>query len=65
MPTGFMDSGQQTATPSGAGAIKRENGDSHVTKGDANRTPAPGIVPPQRLVGVVSAVIPYVGSVWL
>ncbi|MFF7635281.1 signal peptidase I [Kitasatospora sp. NPDC008050] len=46
-------------------AIKRENGDSYVTKGDANRTPDAALVTPDKLDGVVAVLVPFVGSAWL
>ncbi|MBB5121768.1 signal peptidase I [Streptomyces eurocidicus] len=46
-------------------AVQRKDGDSYVTKGDANRTPDSMLVTPDKLKGVVSAVVPWVGSAWL
>jgi hypothetical protein len=46
-------------------AIKRRDGDSYVTKGDANAKPDAGLVTPDRLKGVVAAVVPVVGTTWL
>ncbi|MFI6683191.1 signal peptidase I [Streptomyces sp. NPDC050485] len=46
-------------------AIKRWHGDSYETKGDANPKPDAGLVTPDRLKGVVAAVVPFVGATWL
>ncbi|MFJ3903646.1 signal peptidase I [Streptomyces sp. NPDC090025] len=48
-------------------AVKRQNFDTFVTKGDANRDPDPQPVTPDRLRGVVTAVVPVVGTglLWL
>ncbi|MEV8020870.1 signal peptidase I [Streptomyces sp. NPDC086554] len=46
-------------------AIERHNGNSYVTKGDANPDPDDEIVTPDRLKGAVAAVAPLAGSAWL
>ncbi|WP_051695383.1 signal peptidase I [Streptomyces sp. NRRL S-244] len=45
-------------------AVRRQ-GTTYVTKGDANRDPDPMPVTPDKLEGVVSAVVPWVGAAWL
>ncbi len=48
-------------------AVKRLGTDRFVTKGDANRDPDPQLITPTQLRGVVTAVVPVVGTglLWL
>lgn len=46
-------------------AVKRLPENAYLAKGDANPNPDPDPVTPDRLRGVVSAVVPWVGTGWL